>query len=164
MPIIAPHLRPSSVYTPECAWADDCYVQWGAKGLVISRSADKPSYTTAFFEAFPRNPKTFIRGEGATIADAERAAFAKFERYSACAKHEFERRGYTNGAGFCKHCEMFASKVFEPSTRCLVCDKPTDWTHGTDERGRTHWFCEDHEAERKARGFKSAIDAILGDD
>lgn len=117
--IIADHHLPGSWrYQPEnepkCAWPDDCMVQWGDSGVVL-READKGgSYRTAFFEAFPRNPNTFIRGEGATVGDAEASAFAKFQKYQACDGHEFERRGYTNGAGFCKHCGFFGSKAFEP--------------------------------------------------
>jgi len=115
-------------------WAEDCFVQCGGDGIVFERkgalvnifTSEKPletyaeerslpsTYTTAFFEAFPNNPATFLRGEGKTIEEAEEQAWQKFQRYLACAGHEFEKRGYTNGAGFCKHCNMFACKVFEP--------------------------------------------------
>ena len=173
MPLIAPHHRPdhplyalresSNAHTPVCAWPDDCMVQWGARGVVLSRTPGKRPYETAFFEVFPQDPKTFVRGEGATIEDAERAAFAKFQRHKACGAHEFERRGYRNGAGICKHCGLFASDVFEPTTRCCVCDTPTYWTFGRDEQGVEHWFCKDHEAERKARGLKSPLDFLEAD-
>lgn len=114
-------------------WAEDCFVQCGGDGIVFSQggfqeimfsdnpieslakeSAKPTTYRTAFFEAFPRNPDTFIRGEGKTIEEAEEKAWNKLQKYLACTGHEFEKRGYTNGAGFCKHCNMFASKVFEP--------------------------------------------------
>lgn len=115
--IIAPHCQPESYrndnHTPVCAWPEDCYVQWGATGIVFTQQ-EKGSYKTAFFEAFPTDPKTFLRGEGASIEEAERKAFAQFEKHQACANHEFERKGYTNGAGFCKHCGLFASRMFEP--------------------------------------------------
>jgi hypothetical protein len=101
-------------YEPVCSWPDDCYVQWGDRGLVLRERENGGSYATAFFESFPEDPKTFIRGEGATVEAAERSAFAKFERYRACSGHELERRGYTNGAGFCKHCGLFVSNAFDP--------------------------------------------------
>lgn len=94
-------------WLPVCAWPDDCYVQWGDKGVV---GTAKGSYITAFFESFP--PGTFIRGEGLHVAAAEQDAWKQYERILACPAHEFERRGYTNGMGFCKHCGMSSSKAF----------------------------------------------------
>lgn len=115
---IAPQCRPGSYnhagHSPVCDWPEDCYVQWGGQGVVLAKKESGGCYYTAFFEAFPKNPKTFIRGEGATVAEAEQSAFQKFKRYLACPGHEFERRGYTNGAGFCKHCSLFKSNAFEP--------------------------------------------------
>ena len=78
-------------------WPEDCGVQCGGMGLVLGRkdslekvlssdtplttlteeAADDKSYTTAFFEAFPRNPSCFIRGEGKTIEEAEEKAYQK---------------------------------------------------------------------------------------
>lgn len=101
-------------HTPVCEWPADCTVQWGARGVVLRRQENGGSYNTAFFEAFPTKPKTFIRGEGSTIEEAERSAFGQFEKFQACPNHEFERRNYTNGAGFCKHCGLFNSTAFEP--------------------------------------------------
>lgn len=116
-------------------WPQDCMVQCGGRGLVfpgghlekvLSKKtkdplkgltdaiADTDTYETAFFEAFPNNPSTFIRGEGKTIEDAEASAWKQFQKFSACKGHEYEKRGYKNGAGFCKNCGMFKSKVFEP--------------------------------------------------
>jgi hypothetical protein len=79
--------------------------------------ADAPAeamtfYRTAFFEAFLKDPNTFIRGEGKTVAEAEAHAWAQLERIRACPGHDFETRGYTNGCGFCKHCALFMSGVF----------------------------------------------------
>lgn len=118
-------------------WDDDCFVQCGDNGVVLSK---KGNYRTAFFEAFPKNPKTFIRGEGETIEEAEEKAWKQLEKYRACPKHEFERRDYTNGAGFCKHCNLFVSKCFKPSTTCKICGKPTYWTCNKDNE----WYCKEH--------------------
>ena len=52
-------------------WKDNCFVQCGDEGVVLDKV---DSYLTAFFEAFPKEPKTFIRGEGKTIAEAEKQA------------------------------------------------------------------------------------------
>ena len=63
------------------------------------------SYRTAFVEAFPG---TFLRGEGRTVAEAEQACYAKFEKLLACPNHPthgpWDRRGYTNGYAFCTSC------------------------------------------------------------
>lgn len=107
-------------YGPRHAWPDDCLIQGGSRGLVLVRDGDP--YRTAFFEAFPDD--TFIRGEGATLADAEDSAWVRWERLRACPGHEYEPRGYRNGAGFCRHCGRFGSRVFTPDevgVECAVC-------------------------------------------
>ena len=92
-------------------WPDDVLVQGSDFGLVFSRT--EPTRTTAFVEVFP--PNSFIRGEGATLRDAEDEAWSKYVSQMACEKktgHEFERRQYRNGAGLCRHCDAFRSNVF----------------------------------------------------
>lgn len=111
-------------------WPENCKVQGGSHGLVLVRAGG--SYQTAFVEAFPRNPDTFIRGEGEDMATAEDAAWAKFTRYSEC-DHTcgFETRGYRNGCGFCKRCGLFAVDVFdlaEIGSVCCTCGVGTYWT------------------------------------
>ena len=93
-------------------------------------------YTTAFFEAFPVD--TFIRGEGKTIEEAEQSCWNKYQRISSCKGHEFEKRGYTNGAGFCKHCNMFKSKAFEPWEKCVSCGEKTFYSQDIND----NWYCE----------------------
>lgn len=95
-------------------WPDNCHCQAGHNGIVVTKSGH---YRTAFFEAFPKYPETFIRGEGPTIEAAEEAAWSKYGKYLDCPEHVFERRGYTNGAGFCKHCGMFISNAFKPEMK-----------------------------------------------
>ena len=92
-------------------WPEDCFVQGGGAGVVFHGDG---TYRTAFVEAFPKDPPTFLRGEGPTIAEAEDACWKQFERYAACAHGEYERRNYRNGAGFCVKCGTFFSGVFEP--------------------------------------------------
>jgi hypothetical protein len=142
-------------------WPDDCFVQCGDTGIVFGRSGslenvmtadnvlgalseeivDEKTYTTAFFEAFPKEPNTFIRGEGKNVEEAEENAWNDFQKFSLCDKHEFEKRGYKNGAGFCKHCGMFASDAFEPENKCIICGKPTYYTNDIDD----NWYCEEHD-------------------
>lgn len=105
-------LHSNPAYTPTCAWPDDCTVQWG-HGLIPA---------VPFFEAFPRG--TFIRGEGETIAEAEQKAFAKYQRDLAC-DHVWGRQRpggalYTNGAGWCRKCGGFRSRMFPEL-------KPSGW-------------------------------------
>ncbi|WP_128545095.1 hypothetical protein [Larkinella soli] len=131
----------SGPYTCLKDWQDDCFVQAGDDGLVFS---SKGNYLTAFFEAFPNNPDTFIRGEGKTIEEAEESAWGQLQRFQACSGHDFERRNYRNGAGFCKHCGMFKSKAFEPLDRCHICGVPTQHCYDT----KRNWFCEQHKDQR----------------
>ena len=120
-------------------WPEDCKVQCGRRGIVGTK--DGKTYYTAFFEAFPG---TFIRGEGEIIEEAERACWEKFQTYNACHldhtdPENFERRSYKNGAGFCKECGYFGSKMFEPSEECCQCGAKTFHTQDTQNR----WWCED---------------------
>lgn len=91
-------------YQPQCAWPEDCMVQWG-HGIVPA---------VPFFEAFPEG--TFIRGEGEDIAAAERSAFDKYQRDLAC-DHVWGRQRpngavYLNGAAFCRKCGGFRGRMF----------------------------------------------------
>lgn len=93
-----------------------------------------------FFEAFPNNPSTYIRGQGVTLEEAETQAWNQLQKSLQCPGHEFERRHWTNGAGACKHCDLFQGHVFPPSTKCVICDKPTNYSTSMD---RKH-YCEEH--------------------
>lgn len=98
--------------TATVPWPADVHVQGGEHGVVLHRDSSK-NYGTAFVEAFPPEPEGgFIRGEGSTLAEAEAKAWEQYGREVACEGHEFERRGYTNGAGFCTKCNGFRGGVF----------------------------------------------------
>lgn len=134
------------VYQCKYPWPDDCHVQCGGDGIVftgktieeafsdpetsIGQTAgvvdlpEEHGYRTAFFEAFPRNPNTFLRGEGETTELAEQSAWEQYQKHSACDHPEFEKRGYTNGAGFCVQCDMFSSRHYAPWSKCKHCDYP----------------------------------------
>lgn len=120
--IIAQHLEGHS-WSPAKPWPEKTMVQWGSKGVVLRQ---QNSYTTAFFEAFPDNiqkASSFIRGEGATLEEAEEDAFSKFQRNVSC-HHKIGRRGYTNGGGLCIKCGAFFSKAFHPITTLGEWKKP----------------------------------------
>lgn len=114
---IAEHHRPGHwqygvepPYQATKPWPEKCCVQWGGRGVVISKSGN---YQTAFFEAFPgNNAGGFIRGEGAAVEEAEAAAFAKYERQVGCV-HRWGRGKYLNGGAHCYRCKAFKT-VFQP--------------------------------------------------
>jgi len=144
----------SSEYDSKYDW--DFFCQGGTSGIVLPKGsfdkmfnndplkglaegiADEESYTTAFFEAFPKKPSCFLRGEGKTIEEAEESCWQKYQKVLNC-NHEMERRDRTDGYGYCKHCS-YSSTVFEPLTKCCKCGKPT--AHTQDYKG--NWYCEKH--------------------
>ncbi len=145
------------------SWPEDCSVQCGGTGIVLPSNSlgkvlfsdkplenlavaasDKESYITAFFEAFPRNPNCFIRGEGKTIEEAEAEAFNKFQKILSCQGHEFEPRGRKDGYGFCKHCSLSMSGVLPILNKCCKCKEPTNCA--TDDKGR--YYCKRHAKAR----------------
>ena len=161
----APHCQPDGWrgkdWQPKQAWStdDNGWMQWGESGLVLKKGSlgkvleaddplhelhdeivDEGTYTTAFFEVFPENPNTFIRGEGVDLDAAEKQAYDNLQKYLACSEHEFERRDYENGAGFCKHCGLFKSEAFDPLTKCVICDTPTYYFFSKTNKP----YCEEH--------------------
>jgi hypothetical protein len=128
------------MYDCKCDWPDDCFVQSGDEGLVFS---PKGNYRTSFFEAFPRNPNTFIRGEGKTMEEAEQNAWKEFQKQSNCAldhtnPDNFDRRKMRNGLGFCKQCSV-SLMIFEPLEKCCNCGKATYFTYDL----KDNWWCEE---------------------
>lgn len=141
-------------------WPDECYLQCGRTGIVFTKAG---SYRTAFFEAFPKSPSTFIRGEGRDLQAAEADAWAKWQKITQCPGHEFERRGYKNGLGFCQHCGMSFSRAFEPEHICVICQTPTD--HATDING--NHYCEQHASlipEDKRDNILAALARVIDSD
>lgn len=156
-------------YLCEYPWPADCFVQCGGRGLVFTATQEKVraaftdpevagevaaevlsagptttpgAYRTAFFEAFPEDPKTFLRGEGETIEDAEKSAWEKLEHYRACADNHatFDRRGYKNGGGFCVSCGLFRSYAFErigDSWAATTAERAAELKAERDERDET---------------------------
>jgi hypothetical protein len=119
----------------DCKYEWPCSVQCGDSGVVFSKTG---GYRTAFFEAFPKEPACFLRGEGETIEDAEEACWQKYQKVLSC-EHEMERRDRTDGYGYCKHCS-YSSMVFEPLTKCCKCKTPTAYA----QDHRKKWYCKKH--------------------
>lgn len=105
---ISPRLIANTTEHARHPWPHDCDIQGGDRGITFTGG---DPYLTAFFEAFPG---TFLRGEGPTIADAEDACWVQFQKMEACEHGPFERRHYTNGAGFCTVCGTWFSNIFRP--------------------------------------------------
>jgi hypothetical protein len=134
----------------ECkqAWEESTGVQCGSNGVVVNNleaafggdfSKENTAYTTAFFEAFPKNPNCFIRGEGKDIEEAELDAWNQYQKIKNC-NHEMERRNRTDGYGYCKHCS-YSSMVFESLNKCCKCKKPCNYS--VDTKG--NHYCKRHD-------------------
>ena len=113
---ISERIHPNPSYQPVQAWPEDCTVQWG-HGIIPA---------VPFFEAFI--PGTFIRGEGKDIAEAEERAFAQYIKEHGC-DHIWGRQRpggnlYTNGAGWCRRCKAFRTKMFPPISKLGHMRKP----------------------------------------
>lgn len=122
MSVTSPSARSASSsrgtqYICKKPWPSSCFVQCGAKGVVLSAAGN---YQTAFFEAFP---DTFIRGEGSTVEEAEACAWEDYQHQLNCPGHDYVRRGNSEH-GSCRHCGRFQTNAFKPAHSCSVCGKP----------------------------------------
>lgn len=125
-----PRLIKNTTEPMRCDWPADTFVQGGARGVVFSK--DGP-YRTAFVEAFPAG--TFLRGQGATIEEAEQVCFTQWEQLAKCPAHPghgpWDRRDYTNGSAFCQGCGSW----FGPNmTGLSELPPPVDRERGVAER------------------------------
>lgn len=141
----------SSNYELTHNWPEDCKVQGGSKGAVVGQTT---GYVTAYFEAFPKNPSCFIRGEGKDMKEAEDKAYEKFIKYTTCAKHEFEKvTTYKNGMGKCKHCGMM-KVVFESDYECVVCGKHDQFAEIIPKYRTKKTLCLCEDCSRQSINFK----------
>jgi protein gp37 len=98
--------------TSRYVWPDSTkLLQGGRRGVVMAK--DGRAYRTAFVEAFTQG--TFLRGEGATITEAETAVRGRYLRITGCPTFPdhgpFDRGSYTNGSGFCVGCGTWFPRV-----------------------------------------------------
>lgn len=104
-------------YQCQKEWPEGCFVQSGESGIVLPRSGKAP-YSTAFFEAFPKSPSCFIRGEGASVAEAEAKAYRTLHKYLKC-NHQYTRLS-DDGYAQCNVCGMKANALPNLTT-CHQC-------------------------------------------
>ena len=142
-------------YECQQVWPEDTFVQCGDSGLVLGNDKNEP-YITAFFEAFPKNPSTFIRGEGKDLPEAELKAFEKFQKIKGCDEHVYTRHGTSEHAK-CTKCGLFTSHHFEPTQNCSVCSKENVNYQMSDDQFKLTYFCREHYLE-KALTFVSSYD------
>lgn len=142
-------------YDCQQAWPENTYLQCGDSGLVVGKGK-KDSYITAFFEAFPKDPSTFIRGEGKDLEEAELNAFNKYLKIKACDKHDYTRHGTSEHAN-CLKCGLFTSHHFKPLQTCSCCGKEgVNYFTGDSDLNITYW-CMEHFFE-KVRTFLKDYD------
>jgi len=144
-------------------WPTNTFLQCGSRGLVISL-AEGGSYCTAFVEAFVeegQDASGFYRGEGSSIAEAEKAVWDRYQAAIGCV-HEWEPRGYTNGGAICKKCSKFGSGIFDGDYLgqfCVVCSQGTTWG-----RVASEWVCQDHYPDRaKERAIELQLKGSLSE-
>lgn len=141
------HYGRKPLYFLKHPWPAGTFAQGGVKHARVAATAEQEAdpevrvrnghvleESGVFIEAFPRNPSTMLRGEARTFEEAEDAIWARWQRAVGCpapgGEHEFEPRHYRNGAGFCKHCDLWASKVIDLASIgsvCVVCGIGTYW-------------------------------------
>ena len=134
--IIREHCQPGgwrnkNNWLPLCAWSENTTVQWG--------NPNPKEGQKTFFEVFVDVPSTIIHCEGDSLEEAEAKCWKWLQKYINCPQHEFERQGYTNGYGTCKHCGLRTSGAFEPIEYCCQCNNPKGYGH--DNQGR--WWCRE---------------------
>ena len=85
-----------------------------------------------------------FREKAVTIEEAELLTYNNYlkRRSKLCKKNHknaknCERKGYTNGCGFCKTCGIFVSDVFSIEQFCVSCGARTNWHI---ENGK--WWCK----------------------
>lgn len=110
-------LNNGKIYELQHPWPE-FKIQANGTGVVLGEAP----YLTAFFEAFPREPSTFIRGEGVDVQTAENEAWEKYQRILACPNHEYKRHN-NDGAGICIHCGLFQQNVLPCLNKCVICGK-----------------------------------------
>ena len=113
MSITARNSRSKTPYLCTRDWPDNVFLQCGGS----------ENEGSCFFEAFPL--KSFIRGEGKTLKDAEDNAFNQYLRILSCPGHEYVHlhNDVKNRYGQCIHCNYFTNYIFKPFHNCIVCNR-----------------------------------------
>lgn len=146
------NFRSAGLHVTLHPWPDETIVSAG-RGVVFSRKT-RDSYVTLFMEVYPPGA-AFIRGQGATPAECEDSCWRQYQLALHCTDgtgvHDWEARGYRNGAGFCTRCSTFGSKVFtgeQLGQFCAQCHEPTMYTWKTGADGVLVFHCQAHAPKR----------------
>lgn len=107
--------------------------------------------SVVFFEVFIKD-MSYIRGEGTTLAEAEQAAWDKYQVYMGC-EHEFQRFSDTSQLGKCKHCSMKKDKMFKMLTTCNACGK-----HEVIHNIGYEYYCYEHYMTKLVDNIKTCDD------
>lgn len=132
---VAPHHREDhpfaldTDYKPTCAWPNHARIQWGTDRSFLDmfeknnwevpedlrgREDEPPS---AFFEAFADG--FMIRSDKETILEAEKDAFAKYQRAISC-DHHWRRKfpdSHDSGVAVCVRCKQMDTKALHPTIK-----------------------------------------------
>ena len=128
-----------------------------ASGVEEIQGLNKEEYDSRLYyiEAFPdvNGVGTYIGTHGSSFEECENILWDEYQRYLSCPKHEFVRddgtHHYSNGAGVCKHCGLFASNVLEPETQCDNCCIHTADLSPILRDNKIQYLCEDCYAKAK---------------
>lgn len=151
-------------YEAQHPWPEETIVSAG-RGVVFvrnTRTSSRTSYSTLFMEVYPPGA-AFIRGEGETATECENAAWSKYQLAVNCSDasgtHQWEARGYKNGAGFCSRCNTFGSDVFtgdQLNQHCAMCGVGTTYHFDVLASGKCEFFCEAHYGHSAESAHRSA--------
>lgn len=155
------NFRTVGPYEARHPWPAETVVSAG-KGAVFVRNpkeGEPHSYTTLFMEVYPPGA-AFIRGQAETPEGCENACWRKYQLALNCSdnsgSHDWEPRGYQNGAGFCSRCNTFGSEVFtgeQLGQFCATCQEPTMWHSEKNAEGELIFVCEEHTPARAGWPF-----------
>ena len=165
-------------------WPEDTSIQ-GSREYDFTLENGRRVQRGAFVEVSVE--PTYIRADAPNLEAAETKAWNRYQEILACDKHEYEPRGYTNGAGFCRKCNCFTSQVFsgaELSQFCVVCSVGTTayrysqdayWdadegrvVENKDNAERT-WYCKEHNPFKKEQAeyfvkLEETMDSLTDED
>jgi len=92
---------------------------------------------------FKKSALTIEEAELLTYQDYRKKLPRLCKKNHKCSRN-CDRRGYTNGCGFCKTCNLFVSNIFSIEQFCHGCKERTNWhsLYDLDESIPRQWWCE----------------------
>lgn len=129
--------NPPNEYKCRKDWPDDARLQYGSRGT------DNKGEAIAFFEAFYQDD--FVRGEAATVEEAEADAFHKLSLRRHC-QHDFHPSPKSPSTGICSKCQKVVGNMFPSGYHCAVCNKE-NVRFSVHEHGHLKHLCLQHYCE-----------------